>query len=206
MLLEAGAAHLLAVEPSAGVETLRKNLAEFGDRVEGMHATGDSLPRGAELDYVFSIGVVQFIPEPLPVPKAMRDALRPGGEVVLWVYSQEGNRAYLAAIGALRAVTTRLPHPRLSALCSALNALLDVYMVGAKLLPLPKHRYIRTTLSKFSRRTRRLVICDQLNPSYVNWYSREEVEELVRRAGFGEPRLHHRHGYSWTAVARKPSG
>lgn len=204
MILEAGAEHLTALEPSAGVDQLRRQLAEFGDRVEIVHSTGDALPADGGFDFAFSIGVLQFVPDPVPVLQAMRDALAPEGRIVVWVYSREGNRAYLAVVGALRAVTTRLPHPLLSALCGALNGLLDLYILAARILPLPKYRYLRTTLSKFSRKTRRLVIYDQLNPSYVKWYSRADLEELLRSAGLVEPRLHHRHGYSWTAVARKP--
>ena len=124
---------------------------------------------------------------------------------MLWVYSKEGNATYLTLVGALRGLTKRLPHFALSALCSFLNVLLDLYIMACKLLPLPLHDYVRTTLSKFPRSKRRLVIYDQLNPSYVKWYTEEEAESLVREAGFQNPQLYHRHGYSWTIVAEAPA-
>lgn len=205
MLLDAGAAHVIAIEPSKGVELLRRNLAEFADRVEIIHDTGDALPAGENLDFVFSIGVVQFIPDPLPVLRAAWNAVRPGGRLVLWVYSSEGNSSYLVFAGALRSLTKRLPHFALAALCSVLNALLDLYILACRLAPLPLHEYVRTTLAKFPRSKRKLVIYDQLNPSYVKWYTRAEIENLVRQAGFEEPQLYHRHGYSWTVLAEKPA-
>lgn len=51
---------------------------------------------------------------------------------------------------------------------------------------------------------RRLVIYDQLNPAYAKYYTRAEAYELLRQAGFDDVRLHHRHGYSWTAVGTRP--
>lgn len=205
MLLEAGASHVLAVEPSAGVEKLRENLREAGDRVEILHATGDALPAGLELDYVTSIGVLQFIPDPLPTLRAARAALRVGGRIVIWVYGREGNGAYLAALGCLRALTTRLPHAALAALCGALEGVASLYTrlckgSGGRL---PLSDYLLHTFSRVSRRERVLTIYDQLNPRYVKYHRREEVAGMLRDAGFDDVKLHHRRGYSWTAIGTK---
>ena len=43
MLLEAGARHVVAVEPSAGVEGLRANTRDHADRVEIIHGPGVDL-------------------------------------------------------------------------------------------------------------------------------------------------------------------
>ena len=205
MLAEAGVAHIIAVEPSAGVEALRENTRDLGDRVEIIHGPGEALPAGRDLDLVVSIGVLQFIEDPQPILRAALAALRPGGRVVVWVYGREGNTAYLALLHALRAVTTRLPHALLSALCSALNVGLDVYLFACRYLPLPLRNYMRNTLARVSRNKRKLTIYDQLNPSYVRFYDRAEVREMLERAGFGHIALHHRRGYSWTALGVKPS-
>jgi hypothetical protein len=52
---------------------------------------------------------------------------------------------------------------------------------------------------------RKLVIYDQLNPSYVKFYTGAEVRSLLERAGFTGVALHHRRGYSWTALGVKPA-
>ncbi len=205
MLMQAGAARVIAVEPSHGVEVLRRNTREFGDRVEVLHAPGDLLPPGLDLDYVVSIGVVQFIPDPEPVLRAARAALRPGGRVVIWVYARGGSRLYLALLTALRTLTPHLPHWALSALCSALNVALDCYILACRWLPLPLHAYVRSVLARVTRDKRKLTIYDQLNPSYVKFYEAEELVALLTRCGFEDVRVYDRSGYSWTAIGTRAS-
>jgi SAM-dependent methyltransferase len=205
MLLDAGVERVIAVEPSAGVDVLRENTRDVADRVEIIHGPGEDTPAGRELDFAVSIGVIQFIRDPLPTLEAAREALRPGGKLVIWVYGREGNELYVAVVQALRAVTTRLPHFGLAAVCNALTLLVDAYIFACRWLPLPMRDYMRNTLSRVSREHRKLTIYDQLNPSYAKYYRREEVREMLERAGFRDVRLHHRRGYSWTAVGARPA-
>jgi SAM-dependent methyltransferase len=205
MLLAAGAEHVTAVEPSRGVEALRRNLAEFAGRVEVLHGPGEVLPPGLELDFVTAIGVIQFIPDPAPVLHAARAALRPGGRIVVWVYSAEGNRCYHAVMRVLRWLTPHLPHALLDALSGLLTALLDVYTFFCRYLPLPMRDYLVNVLSKCSWQKRKYTVYDQLNPSYVRYYTRAELVALLERCGFEDVRVHDRRGYSWTAVAAKPT-
>lgn len=206
MLCAAGARHVVAVEPSVGVERLRENVRELGDRVEVIHGPGEALPTDRALDLVVSIGVIQFIEDPGPVLRAAREALRPGGRLLIWVYGREGNTAYLLLLGALRAVTTRLPHAALDVLCRVLDRALDLYILACRVLPLPMRDYLCNTYARVSREKRRLTIYDQLNPTYARYYRGPEVREMLERAGFEGVRLHHRRGYSWTALAVKPAG
>jgi SAM-dependent methyltransferase len=201
MLLEAGAARVWALEPSQGVEALRANTRDVADRVEILHAPGEALPAGLGLDFVTAIGVIPFVRDPAPLLAAARAALRPGGRLVVWVYGVEGNRVYLGLLRLLRPVTTRLPHAWLDALCRGLDALLGAYIALCRWLPLPLRDYARHTLARVSRDKRRLTLYDQLNPTYVRFYRGDELRELLAAAGFREIRLHHRRGYSWTAVA-----
>jgi SAM-dependent methyltransferase len=205
MMLEAGAEKVVAVEPSNGVEQLRENTRRYAGRVEVIHGRGESLPAGLNLDLVFSYGVIMFIPDPASVIRAAYDALRPGGRIVLWLYGTEGNGLYLAFARALRTVTPHLPHRALAALASGLNVPLGAYIAACKWLPLPLHEYMTETLAGYSRAHRAAVIYDQLNPSYVKYYTREEARALVEQAGFRDTRLHHRHGYSWTVMGTKPA-
>lgn len=204
MLLTAGAAHVIAVEPSVGVKALKSNLAQHSDRVEILHARGDELPAGRELDLVISIGVIQFIEDPDSVLKACLEALKPGGKLLIWVYSREGNETYIFFASMLRAITKRLPHFALAGLCSILNLGLDLYIGLCRVLPLPMRTYVLEVAANFSRDKRRLVIYDQLNPSYVKWYTEAQVKDLARRNGFANAQAHHRHGYSWTLLTEKP--
>ena len=126
MLLAAGAEHVIGVEPSRGVDALAANTAEFGDRVEIVHGPGEALPPGRGLDYVFSIGVIQFIPDPSPVLRTMREPrCGQGAGRSSGCTRPRATAFYLALLRALRSFTTRLPHPLLSALCSALTLALS---------------------------------------------------------------------------------
>jgi SAM-dependent methyltransferase len=205
MLLEAGAAHVLAVEPSEAFDILRQNLREYGQRVSFLKATGDQLPPGGDLGFIFAYGVLHHIPDPVPVVRAAFAALRPGGRFAAWLYGREGNRLYLALVLPLRAVTVRLPHGALTALVRALDALVAVYIALCKVLQLPMRKYVVKIIGRLSVDKRRLNIYDQLNPAYAKYYTREETLALMRRGGFKDIAIHHRHGYSWTVVATKPA-
>jgi SAM-dependent methyltransferase len=205
MLAAAGAEHVVAVEPSVGVEVLRENVRDLAERVEVVRATGEDVPADRGFDFVISIGVIQFIEDPLPTIEAACRALRPGGRLLIWVYGKEGNEFYVGFVKAVRALTTRLPHAALAAVCSALNLLVDVYIFACRWLPLPMRDYMRGTLAKVSREQRKLTIYDQLNPTYARYYLGPEVQDLLERAGLTDVQLHHRRGYSWTAMGVRPA-
>lgn len=204
MLLDAGASHVVAVEPSAAFSVLQTNTATRAERVTYVHGRGESLSSGLDLDLVVSIGVLHHIPEPERVVSAAYQALRPGGRVFVWLYGREGNELYLKFAQPLRSVTTRMPHSLLMAVCSVLNLLLDLYIFACRYFPLPMRGYMRDVLARFPRKVRKLTIYDQLNPAYAKYYSREEAEALLTRGGFTGVSSSHRHGYSWSVVGQKP--
>jgi SAM-dependent methyltransferase len=207
IFLAAGAAHVRAVEPSAAMDVIRRAFPpqpETSSRLELVEAPGDCLAQDGSRDFVFSIGVLHHIPDPDPVCRAAYGALRPGGRFGAWLYGREGNGAYLFVFGLLHRVTRRLPHRALAALTWSLGWALDLYIALCRILPLPLRHYARNVLAKLTRDKRRLVIYDQLNPAYAKYYRREEAVDLLRRAGFVEIQVHHRHGYSWTVMGRKP--
>jgi SAM-dependent methyltransferase len=206
MMLAAGAAHVLAIEPSKAVDVLRRNLQDHRERVEILHARGDEIPAGLDLDFVVSIGVLHHIPDPAPVVAAAYRALRPGGQIVIWLYGREGNPTAIALIEGMRRVTTRLPHPALSALAWGCNLALDVYIPACRVLPfLPLADYMRNVIGRFSRRKRHEVIYDQLNPAYAKYYTEQQARDLLERAGFINVQLYHRRRYSWTASGQRSS-
>ena len=204
MLVELGAQHVLAVEPSAAIIVMRANLQADADRVGYLHADGAALPPSGDLDLVTSIGVLHHVVDPAPVAAAAHNALKPGGTLLVWLYGREGNAAYLRLIEPLRRLTKRLPERALEAVTWVLGFALGRYVALCRVVPLPMHRYVREILAKLPADKRRLVIYDQLNPAYAKYYSRAEAEALLRDAGFSDVRLHHLHGYSWTVAGTRP--
>jgi SAM-dependent methyltransferase len=205
MMIQAGARSVVAIEPSDGVESLRANTKHLGDRVQVIHGPGEALPPDASLDFIFSYGVIQFIPDPMPVLRAAYRGLQPGGRLAIWVYGQEGNKLYLALLKPLRALSTRLPHAALAVLCSTLNVFLTGYIALCRVLPLPLHRYMRNTLGSYASEHRKIVIYDQLNPTHVVYHTRETARALLEDSGFTNVQLYHRHGYSWTVIGTRPA-
>lgn len=203
MMMEAGVARLYAVEPSEAVSSLRENTSDYADRVEILNVRGDQLPP-LNLDLVLSIGVVHHIPDPDPVLSAAYASLKPGGQILLWLYGREGNELYLSIFGPLRAITRRLPHFLLVPVAHALNFGAGLYLSFARVLPLPMRAYVVNIFGNFDRHARYLVVYDQLNPNYAKYYTRSEAIDLLKRAGFADIETFHRHGYSWTVRGTRP--
>lgn len=207
MLLEAGVAEVIAVEPSAAYEVLKRNLADDAPRVRFLNKPGHEIPAGLDLDFILSIGVIHHIPEPGPVIRAAAKALRPGGKMIVWLYGKEGSGVIVQSIRALRSITTRLPHPLVAALAHVLTIGLDVYILACRFLRgLPLRDYILNVVGRFSRSKRYLVVYDQLRPAYAKYYSEAEARMLLQSNGFEDVRLFFRHGYSWTVIGTRPQG
>jgi SAM-dependent methyltransferase len=203
MLIQAGAAHVTAIEPSESFDVLVANTLELGDRVSCIRTTGDRIPEG-NFDLVVSYGVLHHIPDPAPVVAAARRALRPGGRVAVWLYGREGNELYLALAEPLRAVTTRLPHWALVVVSAVLTVPLSLYVAACRLLPLPLRDYMRSVIHRLSWKKRYLNVYDQLNPAYAKYYRQGEARALLESCGFADVHLYHRHGYSWTVIGTRP--
>lgn len=204
ILVRCGVAKVIAVEPSRAFDVLIRNTNAIRDSIEYLNAGGEQLITSQPLDFAFSFGVIHHIPDPVPVVKAMHDALRPGGCVGVWLYGHEGNEAYVTVLRGLSRVTKNLPHVALAAVVWLVYGPALVYMAACSVFHLPMAGYIRKVFAKLTPDKRRLVIYDQLNPSYAKYYREQEVRALLANAGFIDIRLFHRHGYSWTALGTKP--
>jgi SAM-dependent methyltransferase len=204
MLLDAGAAQVTAVEPSAGIETLKRNTRDRADRVRYLQAPGEQLPE-VDAELAFSIGVLHHIEDPQPVVRRVFEVLPPGGRFLVWVYGREGNGAYMVLAETLRLITRVVPDFVLSWIAHLLNFFLGIYVFLCRHLPLPLGTYMREVMSRFDRRKRYFLIFDQLNVGYAKYYTERDAHDLLARAGFENVKLYHRHGMSWTAIGEKPA-
>jgi SAM-dependent methyltransferase len=202
MLCAAGAAHIMAIEPSDAFAVLLNNTAKYGSCVTCIQSIGEQIPP-RNFDIVLSIGVIHHIVDPLPTMQAARKALKPKGKIVIWVYGREGNLPYLSLFLPLRAIVRSMPHSVISVLAAALDWPLRTYIGLCRWLALPMRDYMLSVLLPLDADKRRLVIYDQLRPFYSKYYREIEVRDLLDRAGFVNLQLFHRHGYSWTAVGER---
>jgi SAM-dependent methyltransferase len=202
MLLDAGAARVTALEPSESFAVVAANTADRAARVEVIRGDGTAIPQDRNFDLVVSIGVLHHIENPAPVIDAAHRALKPGGVMFVWLYGREGNEAYLAVAEPLRALTKRMPHRLLAALCHLLDLAAIAYTALSRILPLPMRDYMQNVYGRLAPDKRRLVIYDQLNPAYAKYYREHEARALLEDGGFRNVRTHHRHGYSWSVVGQ----
>ncbi|WP_249137828.1 class I SAM-dependent methyltransferase [Bradyrhizobium tropiciagri] len=204
MLIDAGAEHVTAIEPSRAYDVLVLNTADVSDRVTCLNLRGDELPP-KDYGVVVSIGVIHHIPDPKPVLEAAFRGLKPDGTLLIWVYGHEGSQLYRSIFLPVRMITRRLPVLINEAIAAIIYPVTVAYGRLTALIPfLPLRRYMQEVYLRFDPPVRRLVILDQINPQWAKYYDREEIETLVRSVGFVDVRLHHRHGYSWTVIGRKP--
>lgn len=206
IFLDAGAAHVVAVEPSDAIQVLQKNTQDRADRVTLLHSPGERLAESLieAVDFAFSYGVLHHIPNPEPVVEQVFDVLKPGGKFVFWVYGWEGNQGYLRLVTPLRKLTAILPDGLLVALFHSLTLAVTLYCWLCCVFPLPLYGYMRHVVRHLDWRKTFLTIFDQLNPAYAKYYRQEEAYDLMSRGGFGNIRMYHRHGYSWTVIGEKP--
>ena len=204
MLLDARAAHVIALEPSEAEKVLRLNTADRKDRITYVRARGEELPLDLDLDFVLSIGVLHCVVDPGPVVRRAYEALKPGGVMAIWLYGREGNELYLRLVLPLRVVTQRIPDFLLRGIVHILTVALIGYIGLCRRIRLPMRDYVLNVLGKYTYGPLFITVFDQLNPAYARYYTGEEAEALLSDAGFQGVEIFRRHSYSWTVVGRKP--
>lgn len=150
-------------------------------------------------DMAICIGVIHHLAEPEKALKELIKAVKPGGEVLLWVYSREGFEWYLKLLQPVRQIiTSRLPSRLVYFV--AFGGSLPLYSYLR--LFTPKSNYLRQ-LKSFKLRHIHGILFDQLIPAYARYYSREETENLLAdldRVHVVRPR----NGSGWVVRGKKP--
>ncbi len=203
-LLEFGASHVYALEPSKAVHVLKEKTKLYANQVTIINDTGDRLPSDLRLDHAISIGVIHHIPEPLSVINAVHDALKEKGKFIIWLYGKEGSRLYLFFVSPIRKLCGVLPSAWISGVANLLNFFLYFYMKLCKIFNfLPLSKYLLEVMEKLPWKKRTIVIYDQLAPAYAKYYTYNDCVNLMKQSKFKEYNIFHRKGYSWVIIAEK---
>ena len=124
-------------------------------------------------DIAFSIGVIHHLKDPKMAMENLFNSLKEGGTLIIWVYAKEGNENYIRLLNALRFFTIRLPLTLVKFIAKALSILLWI-----TLRIIANNDYLRM-IRKFSLKHLEAIIFDQLFPSIANYWTKEEVIELI---------------------------
>ena len=196
-----GAAGGVAIDiDERSLRAARETLAEFpAVRVE----EGDAydIRYKDEFDIAFSIGVVQVLEFPEEAIRQMRQAVKPGGKVLIWVYGRENSAWIVHTLSPVRKlIFRRLPVGLVHFLSFFPAVLLYVLLrLGFK----QSNEYFRLART-FSFSHLRSIIFDQFLPRVAHYWRREEVGAMMKNAGLVDVQLAWVNQISWTAIGARP--
>jgi SAM-dependent methyltransferase len=179
-------ARVVGVDLSAAAEVAARNLADR-DAVRIFRADVFSLPFApGSFDYIYSLGVLHHTPQCEQAFKRLPRLLKPGGTIILWVYS--GYNRWYRMSDLYRRVTHRLPSRGLHALC---HVAVPLYYVHKGLRRLPGvgrpassllHLALPISLHPIAA-MRVLDTFDWYSPTYQSKHTYEEVFRWFESSG-----------------------
>jgi SAM-dependent methyltransferase len=206
--------HIAMVAPHArrmvGVDL---NTAAIARRLTQAHANATvleddiaAMKLGEQFDIVYSIGVVHHTDDPAATVRNLADHVRPGGHLILWVYSYEGNFLNRTLVEFCKRHALRpLPRPALLVLARVLTAALYPPVHTLYRLPLrrlPYHAYFES-FRRLPFRRNLLNVFDKLNAPQTAFLRRREVEAWFPHDRFADVHISGYRGVSWRASGRK---
>ena len=212
-LIQAAAcgARMVGVDYSRAIESSRQNTAQIPG-VSLIQADLERLPFAPEtFDFIYSIGVLHHLPDPARAFRALLPYVKPGGAIIIWVYST--SRPWTnQVIEAIRSVSTRLPLPLLRGLSWTLAAVEWATMLGPFRL-LPDGRVKRRLAALWPRlavyaaypvQVAAADWFDRLAAPIRHYYSREDLAGWCASAELTQVRITPTGLYGWTVYAERP--
>lgn len=199
--LKWGARSVTAFDYGAdSVRAAETNLAPYPE-ARVIHRSIYDIDFSSEFDIAMSIGVIHHLEDPKKALANMVRALRPDGQLVVWVYSYEGwGKWVVRFLNPLRkGLTAWLPISFTHALSYLITAPLWVFL---KIFRGPGGLFRQ--FSTFPFWHLQSIVFDHLLPEIANYWTKEEVAGLVRDLPLHDVRvIRPSHDWGWTLVARK---
>jgi SAM-dependent methyltransferase len=211
-----GAREVVGMDLSSAVDSAFRTLAGIpnahvvqGDIYRPPFKLG---PRGGDFDFVYSIGVLDHLPDPRAGFESLLRFLKPDGTIFGWVYGHENNPVVHLFINPVRRVTARVPQGATLAFSWLLTGVLQAIVTGvyrplegsAIWRHLPSHAYL-TTLSRFSFRQNYNIVFDQLVAPTAHYLRREAFEAWFAESGLQDIEISWRNQNSWRGRGRRPA-
>lgn len=205
---EFGSKEIIGIDLSHSVEVAYRNTRTLPN-AHVVQADILALPFLENFDYIFSIGVLQFISDPKQGFCKLSNLLTEGGRISAWVYSKENNGWVTKMVTPVRKyVTSQLSKPILYLLCRCLGLVLYgglqlIYKPANEgkfglrfghLLPYNDYFYYTSRLTYSSLVS---VIFDHLVPQLVVYFAKEEFETWFRESELDNIIITARNNMSW---------
>ncbi len=162
---------------------------------------------GRQFDIVFSVGVVHHTDDPDRTVRNLTAHVRPGGKLILWVYSREGNALVEHVVEPIRRRMLRAIRPgKLLWISRIVTALMYVPVHTVYRLPLrslPFHEYFANFRRlRFGRNV--LNVYDKLNAPQTQFIAEERIRRwFAAEAGFKDVHISRYCGVSWRGTGTK---
>lgn len=199
-MLKNGAAQVVAVDVDEGsLGAARRNLeSDPRAKVEKWSVYDLDPAVLGTFDRVTNIGVLHHLADPERALEKMWSCVAPGGDLVLWCYAKDGNRLFLPVIQAFRFLGSRLPIGATHAVAKVTTAVAWPVM---KRIPFRTDYY--NHLKTLSKENVESIIFDQMLPHIAHYWTRADMERLVRPLG-GRATIELVQGNSWHVRVVKP--
>lgn len=157
-------------------------------------------------DVVYCIGAIHHTDDPDRTFQNLLRCLRPGGLLIIWCYSSEGNELVRKVVEPIRkAVLAHLPRPLLHMLAIALTTLLYMPVYSFYLLSLawlPFYEYFQN-FRKLSFCRNVLNVFDKLNAPQVEFIDRAKMMRWFNERDFENIHVDSYKGVSWRGSGTK---
>lgn len=215
LMLDYGARHVVLLDASDAVYAAREYLAPYRDRVTVIRGNLLRPPlKTGVFDIFLCHGVLHHTGAPRHVLGNIARAINPvQGIAILWVYAKEGNHLLGWLIAASRTACSMIGDGGRWAVASIVDFLFwiltnIVYRPLDRLFGVKNRLYYGEYFMDFlyvasinSRMDRLQMYHDFLTTRIVEYYSRAELEDWFRAAGFKKISLHFYRKQSWSIAA-----
>jgi SAM-dependent methyltransferase len=159
-------------------------------------------------DAVYSLGVVHHTDDPDRTVANLTRLVRPGGRLLIRVYSREGNFVTRTFVeGARRTFLRRLSRRQLLGVSRLAGISMVALMQTVYRLPLrflPYYNYFADS-RRLTLKSNSLNIFDKLNAPQTHFITREQVNRWFNPEVFEDISIDLHHGTTWRASGRKKS-
>jgi len=153
-----------------------------------------------KFDVVFSIGVVHHTDNPDQTVANLAKHVKPGGKLILWVYSEEGNFLVKYGVEPFRKIFLKnLSRESLLTISKIITALIYIPIYTVYYLPfrfLPFYEYFQN-FRRMSFYRNMLNVFDKLNAPQVDFISRKRATDWVSGDCFETATVSAYKGVSW---------